>query len=397
MFKKTCTRKVLLRTVLAAVLTLVCIVSIGAAESRNGQWSYNGGWRYYDEAGVMQAGWLTLDDGIYFLGQNGIMRTGWMSDDGQWYYFNGSGRMQTGWVRSGSSWYYMAEDGVMQTGWVTMDDGVHYLTSGGSAYRGWKLIDGQWYYFDATGCRQTGWIQSGGAWYYMDENGVMRTGEVITEDGAYLLSENGKMYTGWATWGDDYVYYTPEGPMALGWQWINGDRYYFYQEGDGYGGRTGTMAVDTVIDGETIKADGTRITTAEINMKEYAQEFSSKTDYLIMIDDENTKLGVFRGTEGNWELEQFWSCTCGAYSWTPHGTFSIKSKGYYFISYGVKCYYYSQFYGSYLIHSTLYTPSGAAYDGRLGMHLSHGCVRLSIENAKWVYDNVPIGSTVVVY
>lgn len=36
-------------------------------------------------------------------------------------------------------------------------------------------------------------------------------------------------------------------------------------------------------------------------------------------------------------------------------------------------------------------------DGRLGMPLSHGCVRLNINNAKWIYDTIPTGSTVVVY
>ena len=36
-------------------------------------------------------------------------------------------------------------------------------------------------------------------------------------------------------------------------------------------------------------------------------------------------------------------------------------------------------------------------DGRLGMGLSHGCVRLQIDNAKWIYDNIPRGSKVVVY
>ena len=36
-------------------------------------------------------------------------------------------------------------------------------------------------------------------------------------------------------------------------------------------------------------------------------------------------------------------------------------------------------------------------DGRLGMHLSHGCVRLDIDNAKWIYDNIPYGTKVVIW
>lgn len=36
-------------------------------------------------------------------------------------------------------------------------------------------------------------------------------------------------------------------------------------------------------------------------------------------------------------------------------------------------------------------------DDRLGMNLSHGCVRLATSNAKWIYDNIPTGTTVVSY
>ena len=32
--------------------------------------------------------------------------------------------------------------------------------------------------------------------------------------------------------------------------------------------------------------------------------------------------------------------------------------------------------------------------GRLGKAISDGCVRLALENAKWIWDNIPQGSTV---
>ena len=55
-------------------------------------------------------------------------------------------------------------------------------------------------------------------------------------------------------------------------------------------------------------------------------------------------------------------------------------------------------YGDYLFHSVLYNKyNGSLNDGRLGMALSHGCVRLDINNAKWIYDVIPSGTTVVVY
>ena len=36
-------------------------------------------------------------------------------------------------------------------------------------------------------------------------------------------------------------------------------------------------------------------------------------------------------------------------------------------------------------------------DGRLGINASHGCVRLALTNAKWIYDNIPVGTKVVIY
>ena len=76
----------------------------------------------------------------------------------------------------------------------------------------------------------------------------------------------------------------------------------------------------------------------------------------------------------------------------------MGSKGYYFDSGNARCYWYTQFYGDYLYLSVLYSKyNGRLMDGRVGMQLSHGCVRLSIEKAKWIYDNIPTGTKVVVF
>jgi lipoprotein-anchoring transpeptidase ErfK/SrfK len=80
------------------------------------------------------------------------------------------------------------------------------------------------------------------------------------------------------------------------------------------------------------------------------------------------------------------------------GVFSLGAKGYSFSGDGHTCYWYSQIYGDYLFHSILYHEGTFdVLDGRLGMNLSLGCVRLHIDNAKWIYDEVPYGTTVVTY
>ena len=36
-------------------------------------------------------------------------------------------------------------------------------------------------------------------------------------------------------------------------------------------------------------------------------------------------------------------------------------------------------------------------DGTLGKRVSHGCVRMAIENARFIHDNIPYGTTVYSY
>lgn len=94
-------------------------------------------------------------------------------------------------------------------------------------------------------------------------------------------------------------------------------------------------------------------------------------------------------------------CTSGA-SNTPtvKGSFTIKSRGLSFgEDKGYSCWYWTQFYGDYLFHTVLYSKGSKTniIDGRLGINASHGCVRLSMDDAKWIYDNIPSGTKVYIY
>ena len=76
---------------------------------------------------------------------------------------------------------------------------------------------------------------------------------------------------------------------------------------------------------------------------------------------------------------------------------NIGIEGLYFgVEKGYKCWYYTHFKGNYLFHSIIYNLDGSIRDGRLGMKLSDGFIRLAKVNAKWIYDNVPAGSTVYI-
>jgi hypothetical protein len=88
-------------------------------------------------------------------------------------------------------------------------------------------------------------------------------------------------------------------------------------------------------------------------------------------------------------------CSSGG-SGTPLGDFSLD--GWYRWEWlglvgGVSGQYCTQIYGDYLFHSVPYTErynKGSLQPGefdKLGTSCSHGCIRLQVADAKWIYDN----------
>lgn len=125
---------------------------------------------------------------------------------------------------------------------------------------------------------------------------------------------------------------------------------------------------------------------------------TSNTSYLIWVELSEFRVYIFKGSSNKWILQKEYVCTIGKPSTpTPKGNFRVGIKGLYFgVQRGYKCWYYTQFKGNYLFHSIIYNLDGSVRDGRLGMKLSDGCIRLENVNAKWIYDNIPAGTRVVI-
>lgn len=170
--------------------------------------------------------------------------------------------------------------------------------------------------------------------------------------------------------------------------WLNSDGFYWLYakvtDPEGHQSYAGTRV--KVISGDSVY------------MYNEIRNLTSPTEWLLAVDTESCLVGVYYKMPYGWEEGALWLCSPGTY-YTPtvRGLFSVGSRGYSFDSYGVRCYYWTQFYGDYLFHSTTYYTNGAPKDTRLGMHLSHGCVRLETSNAKWIYETIPSGTTVYVY
>ena len=133
------------------------------------------------------------------------------------------------------------------------------------------------------------------------------------------------------------------------------------------------------------------------SLQNWANRYSSSTDRLILVDTGASRVYVFYGRQGSWKYDRTMVCSAGKPSTpTVKGQFTVQNRGYSF-GHGYTCYYWTQFYGDYLFHSVLYYQGTRRIkDGTLGRNASHGCVRLAIENAKWIYDCIPRGTKVVV-
>ena len=385
-------------------------------------------WYFFDDGCRMQTGWVTWKDGTKsFFAWDGRALTGWRSFNGVKYYFDPSTATSLRWSQKlGGSWYYFDSDSKMVKGWVTWKNGTKsFFDWDGRALTGWRSfngvkyyfdpstamslrwsqkLDGRWYYFDSAsrmtrgivtwkdgtksyydsqGRETGGWVQSDGAWYYFDwfDGKAVRWHQKI--DGHwYYFDSDYQMHTGWLKWSgvQKWSYFYDNGQQAFGTQIIGGCRYVFDSNGE-----TSTKPV-------TLPA-------GQLAMWNKAQNYYSNTNYIILVNSRTHKVGVFRGSSYNWEPVWYWDCTTGAPgSPTVKGTFTVGSRGKSFGS-GYTCWYWTQFYGNYLFHSVLYQPGSMSriQDGRLSISASHGCVRLDIECARWIYNNIPRGTRVVSY
>nr|MBK5236355.1 InlB B-repeat-containing protein [Clostridium sp.] len=125
--------------------------------------------------------------------------------------------------------------------------------------------------------------------------------------------------------------------------------------------------------------------------------FVSNTKYFTWVDLNRQRVSIFTGGATHWTLLKTYSCATGN-NITPskRGLFALQNKGYSFTTDGgalVK--YWTAYSGNYLLHSTILDSSGkVVIDGTLGKRVSHGCIRMPLDMAKWYYENMPRGSLV---
>lgn len=134
-----------------------------------------------------------------------------------------------------------------------------------------------------------------------------------------------------------------------------------------------------------------------------ADAAQSSKPYLIKVNKKMCTVTVYKKDSKGQYTVPVKAMLCSTGADTPLGTFRTPSRYRWHLLMGdVWGQYCTRITGGVLFHSVWYyekdpsTLSNRQYNN-LGKMVSHGCVRLNVEDVKWIYDNCPLGTTVVIY
>lgn len=136
--------------------------------------------------------------------------------------------------------------------------------------------------------------------------------------------------------------------------------------------------------------------------------FADEMPYYIEVDLSSQIVTVYRTSDGSIARQML--CSSGKHDWTPTGTFvmprtrrkSERGEWYYFSTFDTYAKYASRIVDSILFHSLPYARDDDSTLGMSGVRAfgypaSHGCIRLLVEDAKFIAQNFLAGTTVKIY
>lgn len=144
---------------------------------------------------------------------------------------------------------------------------------------------------------------------------------------------------------------------------------------------------------------------------QFEEVLKSNTLYYIRVNNEQNVVNIFKkGEDGKHNIPyKVMLCSTGTFTPTcnkyPKKAYKITGTKYRWATLQQSVYgqYATQITGNILFHSVPYSKYGNAgsleyweYD-KLGTKASLGCIRLRVEDAKWIYDNIVAGTVVEFY
>lgn len=301
-------------------------------------------------------------------------KNGWYKVGGYYRYYVNGNYYKNGVYKIGTMLFGFSAKGNLCTKWFTLNGQTYY----GSVKQGAKGI--------GVGQVLTGYRKIGNDYYYLNP------------------SKKGARATGFVTIGKKLYYFnatTGKQRRTKGWFTVNGAMYYVYADG--------TVATNTTIEGRRVGANGAAVDPYGYDKK--AQGYSSNTRNLILVDKTHHYVNIYQGSKGSWvNIRRNMLCTIGkAATPTRSGSYKLKIRVTANGAYGRKDFtgstaFYAYFYNAgNFFHSIIYrlgtsNPYTATpKDARLGQNKSNGCIRLALQDAKYLWDNMKVGTRVIVY
>lgn len=374
--------------------------------AQTGWQTYKGKKYFFDSRGVLKTGMVKEEDGDMYYNSSKGVKTGSFKANGKYYYADKNGKLVTGWVkRNGNYYYYSPKNGAMvKDKFIKKDGNIYYVNSKGVRKRGWFDLRGKRYYAKPSspnqGALYISWQEIGGRTYCFNTRGELRKGwlESKKKGGVfYLHPSKGYVMTGDQNINGKWYYFNSSGVMQTGWVTKNGRTYYYTPSGNVGEGKGAMVTGKVTISGRTYTFDSsgrlqvqtTNVTRLEVNRQaNVITAYSGSTPIKAMI------------------------CSTGAGNATPTGTFSAGQKILYHQLNGPTWGWYCTRLAptsDILFHSVPMTNPVAPNNYRdaatslfaskynlLGQQASSGCIRMTVADAKWMYNNVPTGTPIII-
>lgn len=123
---------------------------------------------------------------------------------------------------------------------------------------------------------------------------------------------------------------------------------------------------------------------------------SSRTDYMVWVSLSQYTVRLYHGKQYMWKLIHECPCAIGAPG-TPTVTGSFEYQ--YRTQWNYNGYYVGPclvFYRGYALHSVLLRYNNTEYDGRTGVKISHGCVRMKKADIDLIASKIPVGTRIYI-
>lgn len=346
---------------------------------------------YYGDQGVRyENGVKTIDGETYYFKDGAKAINTWYKD--QFYGPEGT-IVKSAYAAKGKINVYLDENGHLATGMFAVNNAYAYFTKGvKSTATKWFTYNKKNYYL-VSGNAATSFRKIGKYYYNFASNGVLKTGFATIKGKRYYFKTTGKAGV--------------KGRALTGLFKVKGVYYYASKNGVLVTNKTLKLKGKKYTFNKTGKCTKVAAIRKLTGMDAKAQKYTSPTKYLILVNKSSHTVAIYKGSQDNWKKVRSFLCTVGKPSTpTTSGVFHIGQtkgkyvKARYFDSYPSRCWYPTRIHDGYMFHSVLYkiaSKPGALNNGTLGANLSHGCIRLAINNAKYIHDVIPAGTTTVIY